>query len=313
MRARVPDGAAGSGSRAQGFEKLLGTRYRHPLGIARAHDAAFRLYFARHATLEAGTGLVHTAPGHGADDYVVGRQVGLPIYAPVDGAGKLTADVADCARPAGVFDANPKIVARLADTGFLLNKPGQSVRHQYPHCWRCKTPIVFRATEQWFARIGAADDPTSLRAEALAEIGKTQWIPSWGENRIRGMIEARPDWCLSRQRVWGVPIPAFRCANCGKDLLDPDVMEHVAEIFLKEGSNAWFTWPARELVPPGTGCSGCGSRDSREAGRHRRRLVRVGRLVGRGRRGQAGRRRATRSTSTSRARTSTAAGSTRRC
>ena len=159
-----------------------------------------------------------------------------------------------------MFEANPKIVQRLADTGFLLNKPGQTVRHQYPHCWRCKKPIVFRATEQWFARLGDATDPTSLRAEALAEIGETQWIPAWGENRIRGMIEARPDWCLSRQRVWGVPIPAFRCGKCGKDLLEPDVMEHVAEVFLKEGSNAWFTRPASELVPPGTGCSACGSR-----------------------------------------------------
>jgi isoleucyl-tRNA synthetase len=243
-----------------GFEKLLGTCYLHPLGIPRTHDAAFRLYFARHATLEAGTGLVHTAPGHGADDYIVGRQVGLPIYAPVDAAGKLTAEVADFAGM-GVFDANPLIVQRLFDTGFLLNQPGQSVRHQYPHCWRCKTPIIFRATEQWFARLGAADDPASLRAEALTEIARTQWIPSWGENRIRGMIEARPDWCLSRQRVWGVPIPAFRCTGCGKDLLDAAVMEHVAEIFLKEGSNAWFTRAAADLVPPGTSCAGCGGRD----------------------------------------------------
>jgi isoleucyl-tRNA synthetase len=249
----------------EGFARLLGTRYRHPLGIPPTHDAAFRLYFARHATLEAGTGLVHTAPGHGADDYVVGRQVGLPIYAPVDAAGRFTAEVPDYAG-VPVFDANPRIVARLADSGFLLNQPGQSVRHQYPHCWRCRTPIVFRATEQWFARLGDAEDPGSLRAEALAEIGRTQWIPSWGENRIRGMIEARPDWCLSRQRVWGVPIPAFRCTACGKDLLDAGVMEHVSEIFLKEGSNAWFTLPARELLPPGTTCTSCGGRELEKQG-----------------------------------------------
>jgi isoleucyl-tRNA synthetase len=242
-----------------GFEKLLGTGYAHPLGIARTHDATFRLYFARHATLEAGTGLVHTAPGHGADDYIVGRQVGLPIYAPVDASGRFTAEVPDYVGTP-VFEANPLIVARLAETGFLMNKPGQSVRHSYPHCWRCKTPIIFRATEQWFARLGAADDATSLRAEALGEISRTQWIPSWGQNRIRGMIEARPDWCLSRQRVWGVPIPAFRCEGCGKDLLEPAVMDHVAEIFLSEGSNAWFTRAAGDLVPPGTACTGCGSR-----------------------------------------------------
>jgi isoleucyl-tRNA synthetase len=242
-----------------GFARLLGTGYIHPFGLPRKDEAAFRLYFARHATLEAGTGLVHTAPGHGADDYVVGRQVGLPIYAPVDDAGRFTADVPEWAGMP-VFEANRLIVARLAETGFLLNEPGQSVRHQYPHCWRCKTPIVFRATEQWFARLGAAEDPSSLRAEALAEIGKTQWIPAWGENRIRGMIEARPDWCLSRQRVWGVPIPAFRCAKCGKDLLDPAVMDHVAEIFAAEGSNAWFTRTAGDLLPPDVSCPSCGGR-----------------------------------------------------
>jgi isoleucyl-tRNA synthetase len=249
----------------EGFARLLGAGYRHALGIARAHDAAFRLYFARHATLEAGTGLVHTAPGHGADDYVVGRAVGLPIYAPVDGAGKLTADVAGFAG-LHVFDANPKIVARLAETGHLLNRAGESLRHQYPCCWRCKTPIVFRATDQWFARLGAAEDPSSLRSEALAEIARTQWIPTWGENRIRGMIEARPDWCLSRQRVWGVPIPAFRCGGCGKDLLDARVMDHVAEIFAGEGSNAWFTRPARDLLPPGVGCAGCGGSQMEKQG-----------------------------------------------
>jgi isoleucyl-tRNA synthetase len=156
-----------------------------------------------------------------------------------------------------VFDANPKIVADLAARGLLLNKPGETLRHQYPHCWRCKNPIVFRATDQWFARIGEADDPASLRARALAEIARTQWIPAWGENRIRGMIEARPDWCLSRQRVWGVPIPAFRCGTCRKDLLEPEVMRHVADIFAREGSNAWFSRPAAELLPEGTACS-CG-------------------------------------------------------
>jgi isoleucyl-tRNA synthetase len=244
----------------QGFARLLGTGYRHPLGLARAHDAAFKLYFARHATLEAGTGLVHTAPGHGADDYVVGREVGLPIYAPVDDAGKFTDELPAPLRDyvgMKVFDANPLIVARLADSGALLNRPGETVRHQYPHCWRCKTPIVFRATAQWFARLGTAEDPASRRREALAEIGRTQWIPTWGENRIRGMIEARPDWCLSRQRVWGVPIPAFRCTKCGKDLLDAAVMDHVAEIFASEGSDAWFTRAAIDLLPPHTRCAGC--------------------------------------------------------
>src|SRR6185295_12926560 len=176
--------------------ELAGARYRpiYPVrfgqpGAPAATGGEYRLYFARHATLEAGTGLVHTAPGHGADDYVVGRDKGLPIYAPVDEAGRFTADVERWAGR-GVFEANADIVADLAARGLLLNRPGETLHHQYPHCWRCRKPVIFRATEQWFARLGAADDPASLRARALAEIGHTRWIPAWGENRIRGMIEA---------------------------------------------------------------------------------------------------------------------------
>jgi len=242
----------------EGLIALEGTRYRPPFPVLAATDTDYRLWFARHATLEAGTGLVHTAPGHGADDYVVGRDRGLAIYAPVDEAGRFTKEAGAWAG-AGVFDANPRIVDDLARRALLLNKPGETVRHQYPHCWRCGNPIIFRATDQWFARLGDADDPASMRARALAEIARTRWVPAWGENRIRGMIEARPDWCLSRQRVWGVPIPAFRCTSCRKDLLDAQVMDHVAEIFAREGSNAWFSRAADELTPPGTTCA-CGGR-----------------------------------------------------
>jgi len=207
----------------QGFRALEGTRYEAPFPYKPpAPDKTnplydfYRLWFADHATLEAGTGLVHTAPGHGADDYKVGRDHGLQVFAPVDENGRFTDEIVEWEgvpklRGMKVFDANPVIVKHLADTGWLLNKPGETVRHSYPHCWRCHNPIIFRATLQWFARLGDADDERSLRHRALAEIERTQWIPAWGENRIRGMIEARPDWCLSRQCVWGVPIPAFRC------------------------------------------------------------------------------------------------------
>jgi len=243
-----------------GLEAIEGARYEPPFPRPGADkDKDYRLWFARHATLEAGTGLVHTAPGHGAEDYIVGRDHGLQIFAPVDEAGRFTAEVSlgalDGAR---VFDANPKIVEGLAQRGLLLNKPGETIRHQYPCCWRCKNPIIFRATLQWFARLGTAEDETSLRHRALAEIGRTQWIPTWGENRIRGMIEARPDWCLSRQRVWGVPIPAFRCTNCRNDLLEATVIDHVAEIFAREGSNAWFARPAKELLPSSVPACSCG-------------------------------------------------------
>ena len=243
-----------------GLRALEGAVYTPPFPRPNANaQRDYRLWFARHATLEAGTGLVHTAPGHGADDYIVGREHGLEIFAPVDAHGAFAGAI-DLPQWMGkrVLDANPEIVADLAARGLLLNKPGETVRHQYPHCWRCHNPIIFRATEQWFARLGDAADETSLRHRALAEIAKTQWIPAWGENRIRGMIEARPDWCLSRQRVWGVPIPAFRCANCGKDLLDAAVIEHVADVFAREGSNAWFSRPAAELLPAGTPHCSCG-------------------------------------------------------
>jgi isoleucyl-tRNA synthetase len=239
---------------------LRGVRYQHPFISEPRSERDFRLSFAAHATLEAGTGLVHTAPGHGADDYTVGRSEGLEIYAPVDSRGRYTAEVPLWAGQP-VLEANPKIVALLAETGFLLNQPGETVRHQYPHCWRCKHPVLFRATSQWFARLGNLGDITSLREKALAEIDRTQWIPTWGKDRIRGMIEVRPDWCLSRQRIWGVPIPAFVCKTCDEPFLVPEAMDFVANLFEAEGANAWFNRPVSELYPAGTRCPKCQGTD----------------------------------------------------
>jgi len=232
------------------FLAWKGVRYTHPFITVPKTEKDFRLWFADHATLEAGTGLVHTAPGHGVEDYAVGRDQGLDIYAPVSEDGRFIDEVPHWAGM-GVFEANPLIVKFLAESGHLVNRAGETLRHSYPHCWRTKSPLIFRATSQWFARLGDLGDKNSLREKALAQIENTQWIPAWGRDRIHGMIEVRPDWCLSRQRVWGVPIPALRDPLTGEAFTSPELMDHVAAIFEREGSNAWFSKPLSELVPPG--------------------------------------------------------------
>jgi isoleucyl-tRNA synthetase len=213
-------------------------------------------------TLEQGTGCVHIAPGHGMEDYILVLEHNakaspgerLEILAPVDNAGRFTNVVTEFAGQ-HVFKANPGIVEALKANGKLLGHG--SLGHSYPHCWRCKSPVIFRATEQWFVSM----EKNELRQEALGEINRVQWIPPWGKDRINGMIANRPDWCLSRQRVWGVPIPGFTCTGCRHVLADPVVIEHIASVMETNGADVWFEQAAAQLIPSGTKCPQCGGND----------------------------------------------------
>jgi isoleucyl-tRNA synthetase len=231
---------------------LEGVRYRHPF-----MGREGRVVLGTHVTLDAGTGLVHTAPGHGQEDYQVGQQYGLEVLNPVDGAGVFTAEAGRYAGK-GIWDANKEIVADLHASGHLLSDPQARLRHSYPHCWRCHRPVVFRATDQWFLSL----DHQDLRRRTLEEIDRVQWIPRWGRERIYNMIEHRPDWCLSRQRLWGVPIAVFYCESCGEALVSPEVMDGVADVFEKEGIEAWYARPASDFTA-GRACGRCGGRGFR--------------------------------------------------
>jgi len=228
---------------------LEGRRCRHPL-----YDRESKVILAPYVTLDAGTGCVHTAPGHGREDYESGLRYNLEIYSPVDDDGKFTDDV-PLFSGQYVFDANSQIIEKLREAGALIEE--DTIEHTYPHCWRCKNPLILRATEQWFISMEKND----LRKKALSCIDQVTWLPPWGRDRIYGMVENRPDWCISRQRSWGVPIVAFCCKDCGGLLLNKEVVEHVAQMFETHGADCWFSMNAKELLPQNTRCSNCGGVD----------------------------------------------------
>ncbi len=223
--------------------------FRHPL-----YDRDSLAVLGDYVTLEAGTGVVHTAPGHGSDDYHTGVKYGLDIYGPLDAGGHFL-DSVPLFAGLQVFEANPKIEAALAERGRLWHR--ENYEHSYPHCWRCHNPVIFLATSQWFI----AMESQNLRQRALEAIDDTRWIPSWGRERIYNMIAHRPDWCISRQRVWGVPIPAVDCKSCGQPLLTQELVEQAARVFDEHGADAWYERPTNEFLPAGLTCTACGGRE----------------------------------------------------
>ena len=220
--------------------------FRHPL-----YDRDSLGVLGDYVTLEQGTGVVHTAPGHGADDFLTGVKYGLEVYAPVDAGGRFL-DTVELFGGQRVFDANPLIEAALRKRGRLWHR--QDFEHSYPHCWRCHNPVIFVATSQWFISM----DSGNLRQDALEAIDRVRWIPSWGRERIHNMVAFRPDWCISRQRSWGVPIPALNCTSCLTPLLTAELTERAAAIFDVHGADAWYERPLEEFVPAGLMCPSCG-------------------------------------------------------
>ncbi len=229
-------------------EVLEGTRWSHPLY---ARDSVGVL--ASYVTLDQGTGAVHTAPGHGADDFNTGVQYGLDAYAPVGPGGHFTDEV-ELFAGERVFEANPRIEAALAERGRLWHR--ETLKHSYPHCWRCHNPVIFLATSQWFISMAAGD----LRQRALDAVGRVHWVPGWGGERIHGMVANRPDWCISRQRSWGVPIPAVVCTGCQEAILTPALALRAADVFAEHGADAWYEQPIEWFLPDGLACPTCGGR-----------------------------------------------------
>jgi isoleucyl-tRNA synthetase len=235
--------------------ELEHSEYRHPF-----IDRTGPIVLAAYVSVEDGTGLVHTAPGHGAEDYQTGRAYQLSVLSPVDESGRFTAEAPEWLTGQQVFAANPAIVARLKQSGHLF--ADQPVMHSYPHCWRCKKPVIFRATEQWFIAV----DHDDLRGRTLKAIGEARWLPEWGQTRIESMVSLRPDWCISRQRSWGVPIPALGCTTCHTQLLSAASIRHFRDLFRTSGADTWFSRPVEELIPPGAACAHCGGTSFRKEG-----------------------------------------------
>ena len=230
-------------------KQLEGLSYQHPF-----YDRTSKIILGEHVTLDQGTGLVHTAPGHGQEDYEVGLAYGLEVYNPVKNDGRFDDTVGPLLAGKKVFEANPIVIELLAERGALLNAKGATVKHSYPHCWRCHNPIIYRATHQWFIPL----DKDGFRQKALAEIERVRWVPKWGRERIHNMLENRPDWCISRQRQWGVPIPMALCEHCDAAVISPELMEKVAAVVEKEGAGAWYRTPVEEFLPAGFTCPDCG-------------------------------------------------------
>ncbi len=230
--------------------ELEGIICRHPW-----IDRDVNTIVGEHVTLEQGTGIVHTAPGHGEEDFEMGLKYGLDIYAPVDVKGCFTEDVAEFAGQY-VFKANPEIINKLKEIHALLGS-SDAVKHSYPHCWRCKKPVIFRATEQWFISMEKND----LRSTALNEIKKTEWIPKWGMDRILGMVENRPDWCISRQRAWGVPITLLKCKRCKEFVSDKAIMARIEKEVETYGADIWFEKSEADMLPPDYKCPKCSSQE----------------------------------------------------